>query len=50
MKLSVLKETNEFETRVATTPENVKLLTKLGFEVYIEIDAGIKEAMDLEKL
>ena len=42
MKLSVLKETNEFETRVATTPENVKLLTKLGFEVYIEIDAGIK--------
>ena len=42
MKLSVLKEINEFETRVATTPDNVKLLVKLGFEVYVEKEAGLK--------
>ncbi len=42
MKLSVLKETNEYETRVATTPDNVRLLIKLGFDVYVEIDAGLK--------
>ena len=42
MKLSVLKEVAKFENRVAATPDSVKLLTKIGFDVFIENDAGIK--------
>ncbi|MBI29645.1 MAG: NAD(P) transhydrogenase subunit alpha part 1 [Alphaproteobacteria bacterium MarineAlpha5_Bin11] len=42
MKLSVLKEIDKFETRVATTPESVRTLKKLGFEVYIEKNAGLR--------
>ena len=41
MKISVLKENNKSETRIATTPETVKSLIRLGFEVYVEKDAGL---------
>ncbi len=42
MQLGVLKETNDGESRVAATPENVKRLIRQGFDVSIERDAGIK--------
>ena len=42
MKISVLKEEEKFETRVSATPESVSILTKMGFEVYIENEAGLK--------
>ena len=41
MKLSVLKENGNSETRVATTPDTVRLFIKLGFEVYVEKDSGL---------
>ena len=41
MKLSILKEVEKFEKRVAGTPDSVKLLIKLGFSVYIENNAGL---------
>ena len=41
MKLSVLKETDSGETRVAIVPKSVSKLLKLGFEVIIEHNAGI---------
>ena len=42
MKLSVLKEAEKFESRVAATPESTESLIKIGFEVFIEKDAGVK--------
>ena len=42
MKLSVLKEVENLETRVSATPDSVKLLKKLGFEIFIEKGAGLK--------
>ena len=40
MKLGVPKETWPGERRVAATPETVKKLRKLGFDVYVQSDAG----------
>jgi NAD(P) transhydrogenase subunit alpha len=40
MKIAVLKERRPFETRVAATPETVKKLTGLGFQVVVEKGAG----------
>jgi len=40
MKLGVLKETHPGERRVAATPESVRKLVELGFEVHIEHAAG----------
>jgi len=40
MKLAVLKERRTYETRVAATPETVKKLSALGFEVSVEKGAG----------
>jgi NAD(P) transhydrogenase subunit alpha len=40
MKIGVLKETKPFETRVALTPEVIKLLLKKGFEVIVQAGAG----------
>ena len=40
MKLSVLKEVEKSETRVAIVPNVVSLFAKLGFEVNIENNAG----------
>ena len=41
MILSALKETDQNETRVSVTPDSVKLLTRLGFEIIIEDGAGV---------
>ena len=41
MKLSVLKENAKFETRVAATPDIIKHIKNLGFEVFVEKDAGL---------
>ncbi len=40
MKIGVLKEIHEGEKRVASTPEVVEKLIKLGFEVVVESEAG----------
>jgi NAD(P) transhydrogenase subunit alpha len=40
MKLAVLKETTEGETRVAATPESVKKFKALGVDVVVEAGAG----------
>ena len=40
MKLSILRETDDGETRVAVVPKSVQKLIKLGFEVSIETNAG----------
>jgi NAD(P) transhydrogenase subunit alpha len=41
MKLAVLKETNNHETRVAVTPDIAKLLVDNGFECLVEKGAGV---------
>lgn len=41
MKLGILKEIREGENRVALNPGTVKQLTKEGFEVFVEKDAGM---------
>jgi NAD(P) transhydrogenase subunit alpha len=40
MKLAVLKETTDGETRVAATPESVKKFKALGVDVVVEAGAG----------
>lgn len=40
LRLAVLKETTQGETRVAITPKSIKKLNDLGFELVIEADAG----------
>ncbi len=40
MQLTVLKERRPYETRVAATPETVKKLIGLGFDVVVEKGAG----------
>lgn len=40
MKLGVIKETKPDENRVAATPDSVKALIKLGFDVTVEEGAG----------
>ncbi len=40
MRLAVLKERRPYETRVAATPESVKKLIALGFQVMVEKGAG----------
>src|SRR5262245_17680300 len=42
MKLAVTKEKRANETRVAATPETVKKLKALGFDVVVESGAGEK--------
>jgi len=42
IKLAIPKETSAIETRVAASPETVKKLSALGFEVSVETGAGIK--------
>lgn len=45
MKILVLKETDQHEKRVALSPEVTKKLTEMGFEVFIEKDAGKESGM-----
>jgi NAD(P) transhydrogenase subunit alpha len=40
MRVGIPKEVAEGERRVAATPETAKKLQKLGFEVWVEADAG----------
>ena len=44
MKLAVPKERRAHETRVAASPETVKKLSALGFELIIETGAGLNAA------
>lgn len=46
MKVNVPKEKNDFERRVAITPEVAQSLIKSGFEVNIEKDAGLNSYFD----
>jgi NAD(P) transhydrogenase subunit alpha len=41
MKIGVLKENKPNEKRVAITPTSISKIKKLGYDVYIEKDAGI---------
>ncbi len=41
MQLAVLKERRPFETRVSSTPETIKKLIALGFDVTVEKGAGV---------
>lgn len=45
MKILVLKENSDKENRVAFTPDLAKKYDRLGFEVNIEKDAGVKSAI-----
>ena len=40
MQISIIKEDNINEQRVASTPESVNLLKRLGVEILIEKGAG----------
>ena len=42
MIIGVVKETKEYENRVALSPEVVKLVRKKGFDVVVEAGAGEK--------
>lgn len=46
MKISVIKETAEYEQRVAATPETVKKMVKLGATVSVEKNAGLASSFD----
>jgi len=46
MKLGVLRETHPGERRVAATPDSVRKLIELGFEVHVERDAGAAASYD----
>ena len=41
MKIGVLKENKPNEKRVAITPASISKIKKLGYDVYIEKDAGL---------
>ena len=45
MRLAVLKERRDFETRVAATPDTVKKLVALGMTVAVETGAGLSAAI-----
>jgi NAD(P) transhydrogenase subunit alpha len=42
MKIAVLKERRPFERRVAATPETVKKLVALGYQIAVESGAGVE--------
>ncbi|WP_417317326.1 Re/Si-specific NAD(P)(+) transhydrogenase subunit alpha [Emcibacter sp.] len=45
MKLAIPKERRAHETRVAATPDTVKKLIQLGFDVSVEKDAGLHSSI-----
>ena len=45
IKIAVLKERQPFEARVAATPDTIKKLIGLGFEVTIEAGAGVSASI-----
>jgi NAD(P) transhydrogenase subunit alpha len=48
MKLAIPKERRAFEKRVAATPDTVKKLVALGFDVVVEAGAGLGSAISDE--
>ncbi len=48
MQVAVLKETKDYEKRVALTPDVVKQLIKKGFEVLVEAGAGLQSSISDE--
>jgi NAD(P) transhydrogenase subunit alpha len=46
MKIAILKERYTNETRVAITPDVVKLFTRDGFNVWVESNAGLSAGFD----
>ena len=46
MKLGIPRESLPDERRVAATPDSVKKLVKLGFDVVVEHDAGLAAGFD----
>jgi H+-translocating NAD(P) transhydrogenase subunit alpha len=45
LKIAILRETRPFERRVSATPETVKKLIALGFELGVETSAGLGAAI-----
>jgi H+-translocating NAD(P) transhydrogenase subunit alpha len=45
LKIAILRETRPFERRVSATPETVKKLIALGFELGVETGAGLGAAI-----
>ncbi len=45
MKLAIPKERREHERRVAASPDTVKKLISLGFDVHVEKDAGLMSSI-----
>ena len=41
MKLAVIRERRDAEKRVAATPETIKKLKALGFDITVEAGAGL---------
>ena len=41
MQISIIKENNINEQRVAATPDSIKILTRLGVDILIEKEAGV---------
>ncbi len=41
MKIGVLKENKKNEKRVAITPSSISKIKKLGYDIFIEEDAGL---------
>ena len=46
MKIGVLKENKENEKRVAITPSSISKIKKLGYDIFIEEDAGLLSNFD----
>ena len=42
MRIAIPREVHPDESRVAVTPEVVKQIAKLGFDISIESDAGMR--------
>lgn len=49
MKILILKENKETENRVAFTPDLAKKYIRLGFEILVEKDAGLKSEISNEQ-
>jgi H+-translocating NAD(P) transhydrogenase subunit alpha len=49
MRIAVIKETKDFENRVALTPDLVKTLVKKGFEVCVESGSGLNSSFSDEQ-
>jgi NAD(P) transhydrogenase subunit alpha len=47
-KITVITETYQNEKRVSITPKTVKTLSELGFEIYVEFNAGLKAGFNNE--